>query len=117
MRLDGFVRGLPFLSVDERDRVLIVASEIFDNIISYSSRLRCRSVAIRISKGRSLRLSFFFKSSNFSAFAHSEKDSEKRYFDKEKSRYRGLGLTMCRNLTSSMSFRPGIGTDTVLVTF
>jgi len=117
MRLDGFVRGLPFLSVDERDRVLIVASEIFDNVISYSSRLRCRAVTIRVSKGTTLRLAFFFKSSNFSVFARSERDSEKRYFDKGKGRYRGLGLTMCRNLTGSMRFRPGIATDTVIVIF
>lgn len=117
MRLDAFVRALSFLSVDERDRLLIVASEIFDNVISYSDRLRCRAVTIRVSKGAALRASFFFKSSNFSVFARSERDAEKRYFDEEKDRYRGLGLTMCRNLTSSMRFRPGLASDAITVVF
>lgn len=115
MRLEGGIRALPFLADDERNRLLIVASEIFDNIITYSSRLRCRSVTMRVSKGEALTLTFFFKSSNFSLFAANEKESERRYFDKRATRYRGLGLTMCRNLSRSMRFRPGVFSDSVII--
>jgi hypothetical protein len=117
MRLEAGVRALPFLADEERNRLLIVASEIFDNIITYSSRLRCRSVTLRVSKGEALTLTFFFKSSNFSFFAANEKDSEHRYFDKAVTRYRGLGLTMCRNLSRSMRFRPGVFSDSVIISF
>lgn len=114
-RIEEFAESIPFLQGDERDRLKIVASEILDNIFSHSSRLRFRTVAVSVSKGSSLTLSFRFKSGNFSRFARNERESERRYFDEEAGRYRGLGLAMCRNLSRSMSFRPGLFVDSVVI--
>ncbi len=117
VRLEAFVRSLAFLADGERDRLIIVSSEILDNIIAYSTRLRRRAIRMRVHKGAKLTLAFYFKSDNFSAFAVHGPDTEKRYFDVAKSRYRGLGLAMCRRLSSSMLFRPGPLSDSILVTF
>lgn len=109
--------SIAFLEGDDRNRVKIVASELLDNVISYSASLRRGSVLVRVSGKNAPILSFYFKSGNFSNFAAHEKEAEKRYFDGEMGRYRGLGLAMCRNLSRSMRFRPGIFVDSIVIRF
>jgi anti-sigma regulatory factor (Ser/Thr protein kinase) len=115
LRIEGFIRGLRFLEAGQRDRLVIIASEILDNLISYSRGPRASAAIVRVWAGLNARMVFWFKSDSFADFAARERDSEKTYFDPRSRRYRGLGLAMCRRLAGSIRYRPGSLADAIIV--
>jgi anti-sigma regulatory factor (Ser/Thr protein kinase) len=114
-QIEKRIASLPFLTREERERLTIIGSEILDNVLSYAQELKDGKVVVRVSKGKSASMVFMFKSRNFADFAKNERDSERRYFDPRARRYRGLGLTMCRNLAASLRFRSGERLDSIIV--
>jgi hypothetical protein len=51
---------------------------------------------------------------NFSDMVRASQ-STKPYFDPETGRYRGLGLLMCRNLSSSIEYKKGLFKSSVII--
>ncbi len=117
-RLEDFVRGLGFLSGADRDRLVLVSSEIMDNIVSHSCPARGSTVTVRVTASGGPRMIFWFKGDRFRAFAEaaSQAAGEPRY-DAEAGRYRGLGLGMCARLARSIRYRSGSAFDAVIVAF
>jgi hypothetical protein len=114
--LEALIMGIAGLTDDRRNRLLIVCSEIFDNILTHSDRLLARRVLFSLETGPAIQAAFKFKAPNFRAFA---KGGEKRVqvrFDEKTGRHRGLGLTMCSNLAASIRFKPGCLLDSVEIT-
>ncbi len=114
-RVEAFIDDIPFLAQEEKDRLKIIGTELLDNLISYSVGLKEGWINLSVSKGRGVSMIFHFKSQNFGLFARCERDSERRYFDENSHRYRGLGLTMCRNLSRYIRFRTGTALDSIIV--
>ena len=114
-RIEPFIRSIGFLDRGERNRLVIVATEIFDNIITHSRPPPGSRVIVRVRKDSGLWLVFWFKSPDFARFAAAEGRDSRPYFDPESKRYRGLGLSMCRNLSQSIRFRHGERSDSIII--
>lgn len=101
--IEKFIRGLKDLKTDERNRLMIISSEIFENLIQHSD---CpgSEVSFRVIKNSSLSVIFRFTSNNFNIQVVN-KNSQKVYFDHNSRRYRGMGFIMCINLSLSMRLR------------
>jgi hypothetical protein len=124
--VEGFVRGLGFLSGDERDRLVIISAEILDNILSYSRNLAGSRIIARVVASGGTAMIFWFKSDSFAAFAEARAAEARaaggapgpgasRYFDPAVRRYRGLGVAMCARLAKSVRYRSGGILDAVIV--
>jgi hypothetical protein len=115
LHIEAAIRNIDFLSLEEKNRAIIVATETLDNIITHSEGLKDGIILARLRKASDISLSFWFKSDNFAAFALRERDAEYRYFDPVTNRYRGLGLSMCRNLARNIKFRAGKVFDSIVI--
>jgi hypothetical protein len=117
MVLEDFIDGLSFLARRERQRIKLAGDEILDNLIRHSGPLAGASISVRVTRRRaSIVLAFFFRSPKFAAFAASCSDPEP-LFDPVHRRWRGIGMVMCRNLSSSMKLRPGSFVDRIFLSF
>jgi hypothetical protein len=116
-RVEAFIGSIRFLEPEERNRLLIVATEILDNILAHSKPRPFSRVTARVRKGNDsgLSLVFWFRSPDFAAFAARAGGAVRPYYDPRSNRYRGLGLTMCRNLTRSIRLRHGGRVDSIIV--
>ena len=121
LEFEDFIESLAFLSASERARLTIAGGEIFDNIVRYSTPIAEGKMKVRASRrSGALLLAFFFRSESFAEFAHRgglAAAPERPYFDPESGRWRGIGLIMCRNLTSRIMFRAGNVVDCILLQF
>jgi hypothetical protein len=135
---EDFVDGLSFARRDEKLRVKLAGSEIFDNLVRHAAPLETGSLVVRAARrGASLYLAFYFKSLSFGAFAATSacgrtedeygrvKDSAclvtedecAPFFDPAMGRWRGIGLRMCRCLSSSLLLRSGSRMDRIFIRF
>ncbi|PKL09635.1 MAG: hypothetical protein CVV51_02770 [Spirochaetae bacterium HGW-Spirochaetae-7] len=117
---DGFIRSLPFLSADEACALIVSGDEIIDNLLTHGE-VGPGGLTVLVRKRESgLTLGFFVQSHpEFSAFASclDEEPPGGPHFDEGERRWRGIGLTMCRNIVSAICYRPGSTFDRVLLTF
>ena len=113
--LERFILELTEIPVPVRNRMVITASEIFDNIISHSKRLS-GSIRIKAFYDSSIRLLFVFHSHNFEMFIVNP-DELKVYYDSKTRRYRGMGLMMCYNLSSAIHYRMTYKYNAILIRF
>ena len=114
LRLEAFIDSLG-LPQDQRSRLLIVATELFENVCRHSGLIGDR-VTVSVRRGGAMTLLILFKSSGFAEYVRSGGGIEPRYSRAEK-RYRGLGTRMVKNLSQSVHLHPGTDTDGYLVTF
>lgn len=140
---EAFVDSLDFLDSQEVMRVKLAGGEIFDNLVRHAAPLAQSAILARCSRrsGRALVLAFYFKSPGFSRFAASAAEGRidacldeeggpsdsleacandskaEPFFDPLIGRWRGIGLRMCRNLTSSFLLRSGSLLDRIFLEF
>jgi len=102
-KLESFLLNCDGLTLNEKNRTLIIATEIFENIVSHSN---CPGslIEIRIRKNHVLKILFKFQSMNFEVFVKNV-TNKAIYYDKNQRRYRGLGVMICCNLSQSMRYR------------
>jgi hypothetical protein len=123
---EAFVEGLPFLSPREAASMKLAGGELFDNLIRHASPLEGNRVRLRAAKRRSGPcLAFFFKSPKFGRYALEHRAAEadgkgaleEPFFDPLIGRWRGIGLLMCRNLSSGLYLRSGTTVDRIYISF
>ncbi len=102
-KLEEFVSSLQGLDEEERNRLLIVCSETFENLIHHS-KSPGSVIRMRVYKNRTLSVIFQFVSSNFNLYVSNMKNVNV-YYDHKCNRYRGMGVVMCMNLSISMHLR------------
>jgi hypothetical protein len=117
---DGFIRSQRFLSPAEVCRLIVAGDEIIDNLLTHGE-VGTEGVRLWVTKRASgLTLGFLVEShERFARFAASEDSQagmEPRYDERER-RWHGLGLVMCRNLASGITYRPGLRFDAVFLSF
>ena len=117
---DSFIRSVPFLNSRQASALIVSGDEILDNLLTHGE-IGQRGVVVLVRKRHStLTLGFFVESHReFTEFVSCLERSlhyEPR-FDAVSGRWRGLGLSMCRNIASSIYYRPGRQVDRVLLTF
>ena len=117
---DGFIRSLPFLSGPEACALIVTGDEILDNLLTHGE-VGASGVNILVRKrAAGLTLGFFVQSHpEFAAFSSCLEAEHPLgpYFDEGERRWHGIGLSMCRNIASSICYRPGSLFDRVLLTF
>ncbi len=117
---DGFIRSLPFLSKREVSKLIVVGDEIIDNLLTHGEIGPGGMMAVVNKRPAYLTLAFFVESHReFASFAAwlASKGMSGAHFDSVEGRWRGLGLTMCGNLASTVRYRPGEQLDRVFLTF
>lgn len=132
---EEFVDSLAFLSRDERNRFMLAGGEIFDNLIRHAEPLAAGSITVRCARRPhgGLMLAFYFKSPAFADFAacsscgrteersaqaaeaDGPEDEMAPFFDPLIGRWRGIGLRMCRNLSTSLLLRSGSQMDRIFI--
>lgn len=140
---EEFIDSVAFLSQDERNRLKLAGGEIFDNLIRHAPPLEGGSVVLRCARRPGARpiLAFYFRSPAFADFAACSscgrtedlatpdaeaagsdslpkaeaEDEMAPFFDPLIGRWRGIGLRMCRNLSSSLLLRSGPRMDRIYI--
>lgn len=115
--LEDFVDSIDFVAANERARLKLAGSEIFDNLVKHSSPIEGGLATVRVARRRgTLFFLFAFRSPSFAAYAARCFDYEP-VFDHHARRWHGMGLRMTRNISSSLSFRSGTLLDRVIIRF
>lgn len=117
---DGFVRSLDFLSSREASALIVAGDEVMDNLLTHGEIGEAGVTVLVRKRAGGLTLAFFVRShGSFAAFAerHERDGTAPPRFDEAEGRWRGLGLSMCRNLTQSLGHRPGSAIDRIFLVF
>jgi hypothetical protein len=117
LEYEQFVDGLAFLTRRERLRLKLAGDEILDNLVWHAAPMEEDLVTILASSRKNgVYLYFFFRSPCFPAFASGCGDPEP-FFDPAHGRWRGIGMVMCRNLSSALVMRSGSRVDRIILRF
>ncbi len=100
--LENFISSIPSLSCEIRDKLRIIASETFDNIIAHSEKLS-GSIHVCVYPSPHPTLFFLYRSINFNILINNP--DRNIYYDPRQNRYRGLGISMCYRLSQSLQYR------------
>lgn len=112
--LEQFITRCPFLDETEINRAMVVITEYFDNIVSHSHCLFGCRVFISLSRNSVTRILFRYQTFNFGEMLRAVRHTTPHY-DVESKRYRGLGLLMCRNLSSEIMYKKGLFKSSILI--
>jgi anti-sigma regulatory factor (Ser/Thr protein kinase) len=112
--LESFVGSCSFLEKEERLRILLIATEYFQNIVAYNRNPVRSDVDLRIVKDGTVSLIISYATRNFSELQRAAGTASPHY-DSETLRYRGLGLRMCKNLSSSIQYKKGLFKSSVII--
>ncbi|OHD53870.1 MAG: hypothetical protein A2Y33_05145 [Spirochaetes bacterium GWF1_51_8] len=103
VRLEDFILSLDEIPAEERNKVMLISSEIFENIVLHS-KVVPEGIRFRVHADKKVTLLFVFHSPNFEMFV-ANFARRKPYFDECLNRYRGLGLRICYSLSESLHYR------------
>ncbi|GAB1456043.1 MAG: hypothetical protein RBT62_04255 [Spirochaetia bacterium] len=117
---DTFIRSIPFLSSRQSSALIVAGDEILDNLLTHGEIGTQGVVVLVRRRPRTLTLGFFVEAhrefTEFAAYIERCLHYEPR-FDSVSRRWRGLGLSMCRNIAASIHYRPGHLVDRIFLTF
>jgi len=117
---DEFVRSLGFLTDREACALIVAGDEVMDNLLTHGE-IGGSGVTVLVRKRASgLTLAFFVDGHReFAEFAAGLERVEASLprFDERERRWRGLGLSMCRNIAKTIRYRPGGRVDRVFLGF
>ncbi|HOC29377.1 MAG TPA: hypothetical protein PKH40_06840 [Treponemataceae bacterium] len=114
--LEDFIAGTSFLETTECNKALLISTEIFENIIMHSAGFRFLRVYVDIGISRNdfITLVFRYRTRNFRNIIRADGHTMPHY-DHFSKRYRGLGLRMCRNLSSSITYKMGLLKSSIII--
>jgi len=117
---DGFIRSIGFLTDAQACALIVAGDEIMDNLLTHGEIGQAGVTVLVRKRASGLTLGFFVDShrefADFASCLETREPSRPR-FDQRERRWHGLGLTMCRNIASSVRYRPGLLVDRVILTF
>jgi hypothetical protein len=112
--LERFISGCTFLDAPERNKAILSTTEVFDNIVTHSRCFSSMRILVRIRKNGRVWILLRYFTCNFNQMIRANATT-RPHFDRTSDRYRGLGLRMCRNLASSIHFRKGLFTGSIII--
>jgi anti-sigma regulatory factor (Ser/Thr protein kinase) len=112
--LERFVALCPFLDQLLRERATLVATEFFDNIVTHSRPRTRYPVSVTIERSSAARIVIRYCTMNFQKMIRGARSAHPHY-DPSSARYRGLGLLMCRNLSSSIDYKKGLLRSSIVI--
>ncbi len=99
---------------DKRNKALIIATELFDNIVEHSNGPADNYIVITISHRQRTKLSFSYETTNFQDLIEGVRRSRPHY-DPKAGRYRGMGLRMTRYLASHVVYQDSVPMSAIIV--
>ncbi len=113
--LESFINTCDFLPQDAKNRLTLIATEIFDNIVTHNRFPFRKQVSLWVRADSCVRLRISYGTCNFGEMIRANR-TVAPHFDRDSGRYRGIGLRMCRNLAATVRFRRGLCSGTILIT-
>lgn len=113
--LESFIDSCGFLNPSAKNRLTLIATEIFDNVVTHNRFPFRRPVFIGVYADDIVRMRIRYSTLNFFEMLRANRTTTP-HFDRESGRYRGIGLRMCRNLAKSLRFRAGLFRGTIEIT-
>lgn len=107
LNLEEFVDKCTGLTSEERMRMKLAATEVYENILMHTRSLFNLPVTVCYSRCDTVKLSIRYYSANIWSPGLPESRMTP-YYDHEARRYRGLGLRMCSCLSRGIAFRKGL---------
>ncbi len=105
IELENFIADLRISdSDDKKSAVLIVATEIFSNIVEHAYIPEGEKVLLEIKEGDFIGIKFSYMTINFDDLLQALKNPH-LYLDIISNRYRGLGLFMVNNLARHVDYK------------
>jgi len=120
MDYEDFAYALDFLTADELCPLIVAGDEVVDNLVTHGEVGDAGILVVVRKRAPRVTLSFFVESHKaFADFASRHVTAEPRppRFDAEERRWHGLGLTMCMNLATRITYRSGERIDRVFLEF
>lgn len=117
---ENFIASLRFVAAIEWLPARVAGTEILDNLLTHGEVGPLGVLVMARARPRYLTLAFFFEAHEaFAAFAARADAAAKAgpRYDEKTGRWRGLGLAMCGNLASAVTYRPGAEMDRVFLRF
>lgn len=109
-----------YLTEKEAAKIIVCGNEIIENLLNHGE-VGPKGITVKLHKKRNIIYTGFFVESHktFKDFAQNYNDTTPIgiRIDANSRRWRGFGLLMCRNLLSSIAYRPGLNCDRVLLYF
>ncbi|MFP4363064.1 MAG: hypothetical protein ACLFR1_04280 [Spirochaetia bacterium] len=102
LELEAYLHSLSYLQKQKNARLLLICTEIFENIVRSSQGLGPK-IHVRFYLQKHVTVLFAFHSSNFHGFL-SKMGKTKPWFDPKFNRYRGMGMNMCEELADNMRY-------------
>ncbi|HNY16573.1 MAG TPA: hypothetical protein PK542_01530 [Treponemataceae bacterium] len=112
--LERFVAQCPFLDQTHRERATLVVTEFFDNIVTHSRPRTPFPVSFTLEKASAPRIVIRYSTMNFHKMIRGARSAHPHY-EASSARYRGLGLLMCRNLSSSIVYKKGLLRSSIVI--
>lgn len=111
--LEHFILSKKFYSAIDQNKMLLIFTEIFENIIVHNKFKFTTKVVIKVSVQKK-RILFRYWSQNFYNLLYADGHTIP-WFDTKLKRYRGLGLRMCRNMASQILYKKGLLRRTITI--
>lgn len=106
--LESFIENCEFLGKDAKNRLVLISTEVFDNIVSHNRFPFRNPVSVTVTpEEEGARLVISYGTLNFGEMIRANRTTMP-HFDRKSGRYRGIGLRMCRNLAASVMFSRGL---------
>lgn len=99
---------------EKRNMALIVATEMFDNIVEHSDSPDEAFITISISHKQRTKIVFSYETRNFQDLIEGVRRSRPHY-DPKAGRYRGMGLRMTRYLSSHVVYQENEPLSSIIV--
>lgn len=99
---------------DKRNVALIIATEMFDNIVEHSHGPVDGYIVLTISHRQKTKITFSYETTNFQDLIEGVRHSRPHY-DPQARRYRGMGLRMTRYLASHVVYQEANPVSAIIV--
>ncbi|EFW36359.1 hypothetical protein HMPREF9554_03167 [Treponema phagedenis F0421] len=107
-QLEALIETSPAIPDNKRMNILIIVTEMFDNIAEHALIPDGQSVTIEIKTSKqNMIVTFIYKTKNFEELLEGV-HTGRPHFDKNAKRYRGLGLIMSKNLSQKVKYKKSI---------
>lgn len=112
--IEKFIRKSTNIPDDKRNIALIVATELFDNIVEHSNGPSDSYIILTVSHRERTKMVFSYETTNFKDLIEGVRRSRPHY-DPKAGRYRGMGLRMTRYLSSHVVYQDNEPMSSIIV--
>lgn len=112
--VERLIRSSLNIPDEKRNHALIIATELFDNIVEHSSGPSDKYIVLTLSHKQRTKMTFSYETTNFQDLIEGVRRSRPHY-DRKAGRYRGMGLRMTRYLSTHVIYHESEQMSSIVV--